>query len=369
MGSYKEKTFKDNKTKTVKMKIGILTLPLHTNYGGILQAYALYSTLQNLGHEVSLIDGKMYEITSLREKLSVVAWQMLKSLGFYKKRHPQLELRDKMEVLIPFIQKYIPQQISLQRVHSDTFDAIVVGSDQVWRGLYCDQLLYFLDFAKDWNVQRVAYAASFGVDDWRPSLDIVDKCKSLLSKFTYVSTREKSGIKICRDILDCNAEWVIDPTMLLTPQIYKNLAHMGEHEERKAKNYLLAYLLDSDKEKKQIVEKLASKHNLSIVNIGISETGQKVMSIGKWLRLIDNSGYVVTDSFHGTVFSILFNRPFCVLQNSERGNSRFNSLLEFTGLTARMSNNPTGEIDWQTVNSKINTERKRCIAVLKNILK
>lgn len=93
------------------------------------------------------------------------------------------------------------------------------------------------------------------------------------------------------------------------------------------------------------------------------------MSIGKWLRLIDNSGYVVTDSFHGTVFSILFNRPFCVLQNSERGNSRFNSLLEFTGLTARMSNNPTGEIDWQTVNSKINTERKRCIAVLKNILK
>ena len=64
MGSYKEKTFKDNKIKTEKMKIGILTLPLHTNYGGILQAYALYNTLQNLGHDVSLIDGKMYEITS-----------------------------------------------------------------------------------------------------------------------------------------------------------------------------------------------------------------------------------------------------------------------------------------------------------------
>lgn len=351
------------------MKIGILTLPLHTNYGGILQAYALYNTLQNLGHEVSLIDGKMYEVTSLREKLSVVKWQMLKILGFYKKRHPQLELRDKMEVLIPFIQKYIPQQIPLQSVHSDTFDAIVVGSDQVWRGLYSNQLLYFLDFAKDWNIKRVAYAASFGVDNWDPSLDIIDKCKSLLGKFTYVSTRERSGIKICNEILDCHAEWVIDPTMLLTSQMYKNIAYMGGHDNREAQSYLLAYLLDNDKDKKLIVEELASKHNLNIVNIGISESGQKVMPVEKWLRLIDNSSYVVTDSFHGTVFSILFNRPFCVLQNKGRGNSRFKSLLEFTGLTDRMCNNPTENIDWQTVNTKINTERERCVEALKNALK
>lgn len=351
------------------MKIGILTLPLHTNYGGILQAYALYNTLQDLGHEVSLIDGKMYEVTSLREKMSVARWQILKWLGFYKKRHPQLELRDKMEVLIPFIQKYIPRQIPLQRVHSNTFDAIVVGSDQVWRGLYSDQLLYFLDFAKDWNIKRVAYAASFGVDNWESSIDIANKCKSLLDKFVYVSTREKSGIKICNDILECKAEWVIDPTMLLTPQLYKNIAYMGGHDNGENKNYLLAYLLDNDKDKIQIVEELAAKHNLNIVNIGISETGQKVMSVEKWLRLIDNSSYVVTDSFHGTVFSILFNRPFCVLQNRDRGNSRFKSLLEFTGLTDRMCNNPTENIDWQTVNTKINTERKRCIEVLKNALK
>lgn len=132
---------------------------------------------------------------------------------------------------------------------------------------------------------------------------------------------------------------------------------------------MLAYLLDNDKNKKKIAEELASKHNLSIVNIGISETGQKVMAVEKWLRLIGNSNYVVTDSFHGTVFSILFNRPFCVLQNSERGNSRFNSLLEFTGLTDRMCNNPTGNIDWQVVNTKIDTERERCIEVLKNVLK
>lgn len=117
------------------------------------------------------------------------------------------------------------------------------------------------------------------------------------------------------------------------------------------------------------MEELASKYNLSIVNIGIAETDQKVMAIGKWLRLIEKSSYVVTDSFHGTVFSILFNRPFCVLQNDRRGNSRFKSLLEFTGLTDRMCNNPTGNIDWQDVNTRIDTERKRCIDVLKNVLK
>lgn len=351
------------------MKIGILTLPLHTNYGGILQAYALYNTLQNLGHDVSLIDGKMYEITSLREKMSVAKWQVLKMLGLYKKKHPQLELRDKMEVLIPFIQKNIPQQIPLQSVHSDTFDAIVVGSDQVWRGLYSDQLLYFLDFAKDWNIKRIAYAASFGVDNWKPNSDIISKCKSLLSKFAYVSTREKSGIKICSDILDRKAEWVIDPTMLLTSLQYKNIAYMGGHDTQEEESYLLAYLLDNDNDKKQVVEELASKYNLSIVNIGIAETGQKVMPIEKWLRLIEKSSYVVTDSFHGTVFSILFKRPFCVLQNGGRGNSRFKSLLEFTGLTDRMCNNPARNIDWQDVNMRIDTERKRCIDILKNVLK
>lgn len=132
---------------------------------------------------------------------------------------------------------------------------------------------------------------------------------------------------------------------------------------------MLAYLLDNDNDKKQVVEELASKYNLSIVNIGIAETDQKVMAIEKWLRLIEKSSYVVTDSFHGTVFSILFNRPFCVLQNDGRGNSRFKSLLEFTGLTDRMCNNPTGNIDWQDVNTRIDTERKRCIDVLKNVLK
>ena len=347
------------------MNIGILTLPLHTNYGGVLQAFALYYTLQSYGHNVSLIDGKMYEVTSCREKISLARWQFFKMLGLYKENHPQLQLREKMKIIIPFIQKLIPQQVPLQNVHQDTFDAIVVGSDQVWRGLYSDQLVFFLDFAKGWNIKRIAYAASFGVDDWKPSCNVAEYCKSLLKDFDYVSTREKNGIKICKDILECKAEWVIDPTMLLESHVYRDIACRGGVDVNEKEPYLLAYLLDNDTEKHYQVEEIACKYNLKIINIGISETGQKVLSIENWLKLIEKSSYVTTDSFHGTVFSILFNKPFYVLGNNSRGNSRFNSLLEFTGLMDRVKDNSIDTIDWQIVNEKVSVERKRCCGILK----
>ena len=129
------------------MRIGILTLPLHTNYGGILQAYALYTVLSSMGHQVSLIDGKMYEISSMREKLSVFLWEIMKSLGLRNEKHPQLQMQDQMATIIPFIKKNIPNIISPRHVKSNKFDAIVVGSDQVWRGEYSPLLPYFLDFA------------------------------------------------------------------------------------------------------------------------------------------------------------------------------------------------------------------------------
>lgn len=348
------------------MNVGILTLPLHSNYGGILQAFALYHTLQSLGHNVTLIDDKIYEVATLREKLSVLKWNVYKLFGLRKGRHPQLELRDKMDVIIPFIQKNIPNQISLENVRAQTFDAIVVGSDQVWRGLYSDQLVYFLDFAKTWNIKRLAYAASFGVDDWKPSDNLAYECKSLLQKFNYVSTREKSGVRICNDVLGCKAEWCIDPTMLLTSRFYNGITSGIEHiyDEK----YLLAYLLDNNADKQHKVEEIACKHNLKIINIGISETGQNVMHVEYWLSLIKNSSFVITGSFHGTVFSILFNRPFYVLGNNSRGNSRFDSLLEFTGLSDRTDDFSIDKIDWQVVNKNIDKERRRCINILKENL-
>lgn len=92
------------------------------------------------------------------------------------------------------------------------------------------------------------------------------------------------------------------------------------------------------------------------------------MHVEYWLSLIKNSSFVITDSFHGTVFSILFNRPFYVFGNNSRGNSRFDSLLEFTGLSDRTDDFSIDKIDWQVVNKNIDKERRRCINILKENL-
>ena len=347
------------------MRIGILTLPLHTNYGGILQAYALYTVLSSMGHQVSLIDGKMYEISSMREKLSVFLWEIMKSLGLRNEKHPQLQMQDQMATIIPFIKKNIPNIISPRHVKSNKFDAIVVGSDQVWRGEYSPLLPYFLDFASSWNIKRIAYSASFGVSKWAPSDKQLDSCRKLIKKFDIVTVREKEGINICRQKLNCDSQWTIDPTMLLKPETY---IHLINNSPSETKGKILTYLLDNNEEIKNIIELITSTMCKDVINLKLPSENSPNVSVETWLRSFYDCDYVITDSFHGTVFSILFNKPFSVYINNERGTSRFKTLLEFTGLSSRVISSknditsflPT-KIDWESVNKKICIERQRCL--------
>lgn len=346
------------------MKIGILTLPLHTNYGGILQAFALYTVLSSMGHQVSLIDGKMYEINSLREKLSVFLWEIMKLLGLRKRKHPQLQMQDKMTNIIPFIQKNIPNIISPTFVKPTTFDAIIVGSDQIWRGEYSPLLPYFLDFASNWEIKRIAYAASFGVSDWKPSEKQLKLCKNLIKKFYLVTVREKEGINICRKKLDCSSQWTIDPTMLLQPETYIS---MIKHTTSESAGKILTYVLDDNKEVEDIISSMSSSMRKDVFNLRLPSENRINVSVETWLRSFYDCDYVITDSFHGTVFSILFNKPFFVYINKERGSSRFKTLLEFTGLSYRVVTSPNDlsaistQINWNNVNEKIAIERKRCL--------
>lgn len=346
------------------MKIGILTLPLHTNYGGILQAYALYKVISSMGHKVSLIDGKMYEISSLREKISVYLWKVLTFLRLREGKHPQLQMQDLMSEIIPFIDNNIPNIISPSDIKSTTFDAIIVGSDQIWRGEYSPLLPYFLDFASKWNIKRIAYSASFGVTDW----NIPDKqliiCKELVKKFDLVTVREKEGLEICRNKLDCESQWTIDPTMLLHTESYISLI---KDVSSKAKDKILTYVLDDNKEVKKIINSISSSMNKEVFNLSLPSKNNINVSVETWLRSFYDCDYVITDSFHGTVFSILLNKPFCVYINKERGSSRFETLLEFTGLLSRVISSQddlpslSEKIDWNRVNNKIEEERKRCL--------
>ena len=354
------------------MKIGILTLPLHTNYGGILQAYALYSTLKEMGHDVTLIDGKMYQVSTVREKTSVAVWQVMYHLGFRPTIHPQLIVQNEMESIIPFIETHIPQQISLDKVKSNTFEAIIVGSDQVWRGDYCSLFPFFLDSAEGWNIRRIAYAISFGKDEWHQNSNVLTKCRHLIKAFDFVSVREKSGINICREQLQCDAEWVIDPTMLKTAEEYKKLLPKASNP---SKRYLVSYILDKNTYSQGIVFETAKKRNLDIKEMKLPANGEKAISVEEWLKTLLNAEFVITDSFHCTVFSLLFNRPFVVLENYERGNSRLISLLGVLGVSNRIAHNMTESasieeypIVWRDVNHEMTKQREKFINVIYRLL-
>lgn len=352
------------------MKIGILTLPLHSNYGGVLQAYALYTTLQRMGHIVTLIDDKVYSIDTLKEKLSLLRWNVFRIVGLRTGLHPQLSTKEEMANILPFIYRYLPNQISMTHINEQTFDAIIVGSDQVWRGLYSTDLMrYFLNFTKGWKIRRWAYAASFGIDNWTQSPEVLLECSLLLRDFDYVSIREKSGADICCNLLNrTDTDWVIDPTMLLLPDDYLSLC---TEIPACSENKLFCYILDENEDTRQIINIISNMQKKGTYTI---DKKHKV-SIESWLKSIAKSDYVFTDSFHGTVFSILLNKPFIVYGNVKRGLSRFESLLSTTGLMERFCSNVkqidvilNKQIDWVEVNKRVCQQRTRCKKIISTLL-
>ena len=207
------------------MKIAVVTLPLHTNYGGLLQTFALKSYLESLGHEVTVLDPK--------DKMPLPKWW--KASFIYAKRALQRmakgpagpevfrEIRFRREY--PYIsaetQKFIDAYISPRVIRSyhdiqeGDYDAFVVGSDQVWRPRYFGRIEdAFLAFAKDWDVVRLSYAASFGTDSLEYEYFQVEECAGLLERFDGVSVREDAGVQMCQEWFDCDrAVQVVDPVL------------------------------------------------------------------------------------------------------------------------------------------------------------
>lgn len=330
------------------MRVAIISLKLHTNYGGLLQAFALQTALENLGHVVEVI--QPYE-----EIIYPPYWKRPFS---YTKRFVQKALKKELYV---FKEKYIldRQKItrkniadfemaylhirrvkSLDSIKKDEYDAFVVGSDQVWRPLYfmagwgeTSMKNAFLKFTEGWNVRRVAYAASFGVDEWEFSDKETKICSDLAQKFSSISVREDSGVDLCKKHLNVEAVSVLDPTMLLSREDYLKVAKNTSEQ----KHSLFVYLLDKTNEMSDFVDRLSKEKALSVNELSCREDLytkdlKVVPSVSEWLSSIKDAEFVVTDSFHACVFSIIFNKPFVVFLNKKRGSSRFFSLLKKFGL-------------------------------------
>ena len=346
------------------MRIGILTLPLHTNYGGILQAYALQTVLERMGHVVVVYQKEIeprYELPFWKYPLAY-AKRMIKKIFVDRKQPIFVEQKLKKEFPITrqytnrFIKKYIhtvyidsPNDIDLSAV-----DCIIVGSDQIWRPYHVTKLFNvdiseaYLKFAEGWNGIRIAYAASFGMDYWEYDKAQTEECKRLAKLFDAISVREQSAVKLCEDNLGIKAEHVLDPTLLLDKDDYVKLIYDSTLPQ--SDGQLFNYILDETPEKRAFVHSIADKlemvpYSMSIASWNIADPLDKRIAqpVEKWLRCFYDAKFIITDSFHGCVFSLIFNKPFLAIGNSKRGMSRFVSLLNLFGQGNRLILNPTVE--------------------------
>lgn len=343
------------------MKIGILTQPLQANYGGFLQNYALQQVLKQMGHDVWTIDyGKFTWIDWLDIAWRVLAHKMLGHEAHFAITPIQ---KDKVEApLRRFAKKNI--QLTIPRckkfnekiIRQYGFEALIVGSDQVWRPMYNYNVEdCFLSFVSHMDIKRVAYAASFGTDKWEFTKEQTEYCAVLAKKFDGISVREESGINLCDKYLGVNATCVLDPTLLMKSQDYIKLcSHISKKEP-----FIFAYVLDQNEKKVMSIVNYAERMGLPYLIKGADNTVSDDDSIELWLSYFRDAAFIVTDSFHGTAFSIIFNKDFYVFGNQKRGNSRFDSLLEIVGLKDRMVDNVLPEkiikIEWEEVNKKRET--------------
>lgn len=336
------------------MKIAILTLPLHANYGGILQAYALQNVLERLGHSVEVlhIDFKIQRPPLWRYSLSVAArlyrkYIKRKNVYVFAERYINKTDRQVCHNMYDFIGRYIHTRTvkHLEEILPSDYDAFVVGSDQVWRPIYFHFpggiQNAFLRFAKDWKVKRVAYAASFGTDAWEYSSRDTERCGELIKVFDAVSVREKSAVELCEQKFGVSAQWVLDPTFLLESNDYLDL--ISQNATCKPSGSLLCYILDKTPGKTNLLTEVAKGKNLVPFSVnektsfyGAPIEDRVLPPMEQWIRGFSEAEYVVTDSFHACVFSIIFKKQFVVVGNKQRGLTRIHSLLSLFGLENRL---------------------------------
>lgn len=326
------------------------------NYGAILTTYALYKYMDGLGKKVLLLNQAPLVGEGIAMDPENIAHQFMK-------RHavdysPMLYGDDDMDAL------------------NNLADVFVVGSDQVWRWEYSKRhgFFYFLDFVRG-EKRKIAVAASFGIDREERPPSHLQKARYYMQRFDAISVREQSGLGILERDYHVSGEWLLDPVFMQSADTWRKLATTPAMEQPP---YLLAYVLDPDEKIQTLVEQVSARLSLPVVWVG---NGQHVknspMEPEKWLGLICHSAYFITDSYHGVCFAHIFNIPFVCVAPQRRGLARFDSLLGFTGLKARLvTKMEAGErlrialepVDWTQANAAVTEGRSKATAWLNQAL-
>ena len=278
------------------MKIALLTLPLNSNYGGVLQAFALKSHLTRLGHEVWLIDNRKRLKPVSNAFLKTVLRRAVESLFHPKEIFAEMNTLLTQDYKKSEIEKFIYRRLTPKTqpvfdaadyaelaASGNGFDLYIVGSDQVWRPRYAgDPEPYFFSFLEGSGARRISYAASFGAGDCEYTREQRMRCGELLAGFEGVSVREDTAVGQCREYFGCDrAVHVLDPAMLLTADDYRTLFTAGSAPS----DTLYCYLFRVKPGARHILQDFAERHNLRVVRTTDRPNAArgKMPGIGEWL--------------------------------------------------------------------------------------
>lgn len=346
------------------MKVSILTYHWEDNYGATMQAYATYRAVGELGHTPEFIDLRLPYSPSLKSRI-VFGLKRLRFNLFRWKHFRNLSPR-------------IYWSTEDLRNNPPKSDCYLVGSDQTWNPQIGKALLpaFFLTFGDD-NVRRISYATSIGLNEWEKSPYIGNaEISEALKKFHKILLREDSGIRIVQDIFGANAQQVIDPVLLFPsyPELTGDI---------KQSNEVITYKLINDEGFYDMAKDVADSLSLPIRSIGSVRRpkGYKASypeSVENWIKRIGGASLVLTDSFHGTVISLLYHRPFVVYIGDPNRITRIVSLLNQLGLSERIltRDNTIDEfkkmaskpIDWHSIDEKLSELRTDSLKKLADAL-
>lgn len=360
-----------------KKRVMVLTQPLWNNYGCLLQAYALQKVIERSGFEVCT-DRHERHFASFAENAKDDLKRFAARFVLQRKSVKGFPYRFDAETwrkVSANTQKFVDERLSIVdffdekgKPKEDTgrWDCFVFGSDQIWRDSYGRVETYFGDFLEGKGVKKIAYAASFGLESWQFTPERTKRLFDLACSFSGIGVREKDMADLMHKNFSSVAgkeadkleiTHVADPTLLLTAEDYRLLAEDWRKEcessgsqaaetlfQKKGKGILAVYVLDWTNEKRRMMERICGYMNLQAVflnperRLGVETRhfeGEKSVfrSVESWLSLMQSADFVLTDSYHGTIFSLLFDRKFALVMNNGRGISRFRTLDELFDLS------------------------------------
>ena len=364
------------------MKIGFVTTHQYQNFGTFLQCFALQKILQILGHDTEIIDYRREEFKrSTVEEARITIGDFRKNPMSYISNIPAWFLLHERRTLFDKFAKdnfKISQQSWKTsddlKLNPPQYDLYMSGSDQIWNPAICGFIEpYFLTFAPK-NSLKVSYASSIGLSHL--SKIEMEQISIMLSTYKFLSCREKTGCKLLADCGYTKVEHVLDPTLLLDISIWDAMANKSKINKT---NYNLCYFLTETSEKRAQAKELLSDAKIENLTTDFRYSKEAILAAGpyEFLSLIRNAKTIVTDSFHGMLFSILFCKDFYMLPSHQttdynHQNSRIIDMLSSLGLSSRwcpISKANISPIDYTIIKNKINILRLHSIEYLQKVTK